>query len=86
MRAQVTYYHSGISNWYLGEVAHAHAAFSKSVALRPDYSDAQAWKVRCEAKLAGDAFATASAAAGDAAAADAAPPTQPPPQQQQQQQ
>ena len=67
----VTYYNCGISAWYLGDISAAHAAFSKSVALRPDYADAQSWKVRCEAKLAGDTFS--ATAAGGAEGSDAPP-------------
>jgi tetratricopeptide (TPR) repeat protein len=60
---QVTHYNIGICAWYLEDVASAHAAFARSVELKPDYAEAQSWKTRCEARMQGERFATASAAA-----------------------
>ena len=47
--------------------------------MRPDYSDAQAWKVRCEARMEGEKLASSSsgdagAAGGEGAAADGTAP------------
>ena len=46
----------------------------RSVAMRPDYSDALAWKSRCEARLAGDKAATAASSAAPPGGGEAAGP------------
>ncbi len=42
--------------------------------MRPDYSDALAWKSRCEARLAGDKAATAASSAAPPGGGEAAGP------------
>ena len=56
----VTAYNSGISWWYLDDFSRAHADFSRSVRLKPEYAEAATWVTRCEARLAGDRFKTAA--------------------------
>jgi hypothetical protein len=47
--------------------------------MRPDYSDAAAWKARVEAKLAGDKFTSSATAATEGAATTGASETPTPP-------
>ncbi len=62
----VTFYNLGICHFHIEELQDAARCFSRSLALRPDYADAAAWRDRVQARLATDA---AAAAVLDAAAA-----------------
>ena len=42
----ITCYNAGICLFHVGEMSAALACFDRSLTLRPDYADAQAWRLR----------------------------------------
>lgn len=64
----VTNYNLGICRWYTEDLVGAHAAFQRSVSMRPDYADAISWLARTQERLDSQAVVEAAGGRGEAIA------------------